>query len=63
MGKSLSKALTGAIVFAYGLFTIVLYDLISLSKGAYFKRPTEKEKLELQLGELFFSMFQSLTLD
>ncbi|KAJ5351100.1 hypothetical protein N7452_000074 [Penicillium brevicompactum] len=50
MGKSLSRALTGIIVFAYGLFTIALYSLSSLSKGTYFKRPTEKEKLELQLA-------------
>lgn len=55
MGKFLSRALTGAIVFAYGLFTIFLYGVISLAKGTYFKRPTEKEKLELQLGEIFSS--------
>lgn len=51
MGNFISRAVTGAIVFAYGIFTIVLYTLISLSKGTYFKRPTEKENLELQLGE------------
>lgn len=51
MAKSFARALTGVIVFAYGLFTIALYALISISKGTYFKRPTEKEKLELQLGE------------
>lgn len=51
MGNLISRALTGVIVFAYGLFTIVLYTLISLKKGTYFKRPTEKEILELQLGE------------
>ncbi|CAG7924112.1 unnamed protein product [Penicillium olsonii] len=50
MGKSLSRTLTGVIVFAYGLFTIALYALSAISKGTYFKRPTEKEKLELQLA-------------
>jgi hypothetical protein len=63
MGKFLSRALTGVIVFAYGLFTFVLYGLISLSEGTYFKRPTEKEKLELQLGEIFFSRVHFLKLD
>jgi len=57
MGKFLYRALTGAIVFAYGLFTVILYGLISISKGTYFKRPTEKEKLELQLGEIFCECF------
>lgn len=51
MGKLISRALTGAIVFVYGVFTLVLYNVIALSKGTYFKRPTEKEKLELELGE------------
>ncbi|CAG8092272.1 unnamed protein product [Penicillium salamii] len=50
MAKSFARALTGVIVFAYGLFTIALYALIPISKGTYFKRPTEKEKLELQLA-------------
>ncbi|KAJ5582001.1 hypothetical protein N7535_000621 [Penicillium sp. DV-2018c] len=50
MGKLLSRALIGAFVFAYGIFTIVLYNIIALTKGTYFKRPTEKEGLELQLA-------------
>lgn len=60
MGKSLSRALIWAIVFAYGLFTVILYSLIALIKGTYFRRPTEKEKLELQLGELFATNGSSL---
>ncbi|KAJ5748368.1 uncharacterized protein N7511_010064 [Penicillium nucicola] len=50
MAKFLFRALTTLLVFSYGLFTIVLYALIALKKGTYFKRPTEKEKLELQLA-------------
>lgn len=53
MGKSLSRALIGAAVFAYGFFTVVLYAFIALAKGTYFKRPTENEKRDLQLGELY----------
>ncbi|CAI7598365.1 unnamed protein product [Penicillium glandicola] len=50
MGKLLSRALIGAAVFAYGIFTVVFYTLSALSKGTYFKRPTENEKLDLQLA-------------
>ncbi|KAJ5130914.1 uncharacterized protein N7515_006953 [Penicillium bovifimosum] len=49
MGKLLMRALIGTIIFVYGIFTIVLYNIIALSKGTFFKRPTEKERLELQL--------------
>jgi uncharacterized membrane protein len=52
MAKFLSRALTAVLVFSYGLFTVVLYGLIAVKNGTYFKRPTEKEELELQLGEL-----------
>lgn len=52
MGKSLSRALIGAAVFVYGFFTVILYGLIALAKGTYFKSPTESEKQDLQLGEL-----------
>jgi uncharacterized membrane protein len=51
MAKFLSRALTAVLVFSYGLFTLVLYGLIAVKNGTYFKRPTEKEELELQLGE------------
>ncbi|KAJ5398917.1 hypothetical protein N7465_009406 [Penicillium sp. CMV-2018d] len=50
MGKTLSRALIGAAVFAYGFFTVVLYGFIALAKGTYFKRPTENEKRDLQLA-------------
>jgi uncharacterized membrane protein len=52
MAKFLSRALTAVLVFSYGLFTVILYGLIAVKNGTYFKRPTEKEELELQLGEL-----------
>ncbi|KAJ5960278.1 uncharacterized protein N7479_007428 [Penicillium vulpinum] len=50
MGKSLSRALSGTAIFAYGFFTVFLYGLIAIAKGTYFKRPTEKDKLDLQLA-------------
>ncbi|KGO44283.1 Glycosyl transferase, family 8 [Penicillium expansum] len=50
MGKSLSRALISAAVFAYGSFTVILYGLIALVKGTYFKRPNENEKRDLQLA-------------
>lgn len=52
MGKSLSRALVSAAVYVYGFLTVVSYGLIALAKGTYFKRPTENEKRDLQLGEL-----------
>jgi hypothetical protein len=52
MAKSASRALIAVLVFAYGLFTLMLYSLIALKNGTYFKRATEKERLELQLGKL-----------
>ncbi|KAJ5163459.1 Alpha/beta hydrolase [Penicillium coprophilum] len=50
MGKSLSRALIGTVVFTYGFFTVILYALVAIAKGTYFKRPTENEKLDLQLA-------------
>ncbi|CAG8888183.1 unnamed protein product [Penicillium egyptiacum] len=50
MGKSLSRALIGAAVFAYGFLIVVSYGLIALARGKYFKRPTENEKRDLQLA-------------
>lgn len=50
MATRLLGALSSVVLFAYGLFTWVLYGFIAIWKGTFFKRPTEKEKLELQLG-------------
>lgn len=51
MAGGLTKGFTAAVVFAYGIFTLVLYGVTAVVKGTFFKRMTEKEKLELQLGE------------
>lgn len=51
MAVSISKAIITAAAFAYGVFTLILYGLISLKKGTFFARRTEKESLELQLGK------------
>ncbi|KAI1838272.1 hypothetical protein DTO006G1_4649 [Penicillium roqueforti] len=50
MGRTISRVLIGAAVFAYGFFTVILYDLVALAKGTYFRRPTETEKRDLQLA-------------
>ncbi|KAJ5834893.1 hypothetical protein N7447_000919 [Penicillium robsamsonii] len=50
MGKSVSRVLIGTAVFVYGFFTLILYGLIAIAKGTYFRRTTENEKLELQLA-------------
>lgn len=47
---SLTKAIASLAVFAYGLFTMVLYALIAIKKGVYFTKKTEKEALQLQIG-------------
>lgn len=61
MASFISKAIKKAAVYAYGLFTVVLYALISVRKGTYFKQRTEKEHLELQLGasSAFFVIFRT----
>ena len=51
MAGFISKAITKVAVYAYGMFTVFLYGLISIKKGTFFKQRTEKEHLELQLGE------------
>lgn len=48
----LFELLRSVLFYGYGLFTLFLYALISIQKGTFFKRPTEKEKLELRIGEL-----------
>lgn len=50
MAFSLGKGLVAVAVFAYGLFTVVLYGAIATKKGLFFRKRTEKESLELQLG-------------
>lgn len=51
MAVSITKAIVKSVAFGYGIFTVILYGLISLRSGTYFTRRTEKESLELQLGK------------
>lgn len=50
MAGFITKAVASTIAFAYGVFTVILYGLISVKQGTYFTRRTEKESLELQIG-------------
>jgi hypothetical protein len=50
MAATTKNWLLSVIAFAYGLFTLILYLLVAIKDGSFFRRPTEKEKLELQLG-------------
>ncbi|GIK02434.1 hypothetical protein Aspvir_006487 [Aspergillus viridinutans] len=50
MAGRLANSFKSAVVFAYGLVTLILYGLQAVKNGLFFKRPTEKEKLELQLA-------------
>jgi hypothetical protein len=50
MAGRLANSFKSAVVFAYGFLTLILYGLQAVKKGLFFKRPTEKEKLELQLA-------------
>jgi hypothetical protein len=57
MAASTRNWLLSVIAFAYGLFTLILYLLMAVKDGRFFRRPTEKEKLELQLGN--FSIYNT----
>ncbi|EPS27815.1 hypothetical protein POX_e06796 [Penicillium oxalicum] len=50
MGDAISKGIKSLLAFTYGLFTVVLYALIAIKKGTFFKKRTERQNLELQLG-------------
>jgi hypothetical protein len=52
----IKNAVLLTLAFAYGVFTMLLYACISISKGTYFTRRTEKETLELQIGKSFVIM-------
>lgn len=56
MTSLLLRALKYAVLSAYGLFVMFLYTLISIKNGNFFKQSTEKEKLELQLGNPFIHL-------
>ena len=50
---TIASRLLSAVSFGYGLFTMFLYGLLAMRKGYFFKGPSEKEILELQLGMTF----------
>lgn len=52
MSRFIPRTLAWVFIFSYGIFTVLFYSGIALMKGTYFKRPTDKQKSELQLGEL-----------
>lgn len=51
MSNFVTKAITRLVGFAYGLFTLILYGYLAIRRGTFFKKRTERQKLELQLGE------------
>lgn len=55
--NTIASRLLSAATFGYGLFTMLLYGLLAIRKGYFFKGPSEKENLELQLGMTFLSRF------
>lgn len=59
MGDAISKGIKSLLAFTYGLFTVVLYALIAIKKGTFFKKRTERQNLELQLGQSSISFFTS----
>jgi len=61
MASFVARSLISAAVLAYGFFTVVLYGCIAIKQGTFFQRASEKEKLELQLGECCYSSTVSVT--
>lgn len=50
MANPVVKVALLSIAFSYALFTWVLYNFTFLRSGDFFKRGSEKEKLELEIG-------------
>lgn len=48
--KAGAAGLKSVLVFTYGLATFFMYMLVAIRAGYFFSRPSEKERLELQLG-------------
>lgn len=48
--KAGAAGLKSVLVFSYGLTTLFMYMVIAIRAGYFFSRPSEKERLELQLG-------------
>jgi hypothetical protein len=51
MGNFVTKAIARLLAFAYGLLTIFLYGYLATRGGRFFKKRTERQNLELQLGK------------
>jgi hypothetical protein len=51
-----SQTLWKLACFSYGLFTWFLYLGIAVSKGSFFKKPTEKAQLQLKIGKSISSL-------
>lgn len=50
-GQSKLKLIATWVAFAYGVYVFILYGLIAACRGAWIRGQTEKERLELLLGE------------
>ncbi|CAI7637713.1 hypothetical protein N7533_002863 [Penicillium manginii] len=50
MAVTLGKVVASVAVFAYGVFSMLLYAVIAMKKGIWFRKRTEKESLELQIA-------------
>lgn len=51
MASPVVKGLKAVLAFAYGLLSLILYILVGIRQGYFFRKTTEKERLELQLGK------------
>ncbi|KAJ5654365.1 hypothetical protein N7490_001368 [Penicillium lividum] len=50
MASFLVKATVKTVAWTYGFISMVLYGLLTVRLGLFFKKPTEKDQLELQLA-------------
>lgn len=48
--KAAAAGLKAVVVFTYGFLTWLSYMVTAIHAGYFFSRPSEKERLELQLG-------------
>lgn len=51
MASRLLRSLIYAFALGYGVFTVFLYGIFAIRFGYFFRKTTEKEALDLQLGE------------
>ena len=50
MASFLIKGTIWMVAYTYAFISMVLYGLLTARLGLFFKKPTEKDQLELQLG-------------